>query len=1053
MASEFLAVIKARYATPTTVSLGRLFLLFLFPDLASFERTADLITHLRSLDSSYRAACTDAQFALLPPPMAITIYLIATSLPDRIASVRDTLLLKHPSELTIKVLESALKDVKRNLRLVASTSGAVPPPLFHGCTVPQLPTLTASLATATTDVTAAAVTTSSWSRGRSGRRGSQGAGGGGGGGGGDVASGGSGSAGAGGAPRAAADDYPAAAGGGDARIRQPPTGLPAAGGGAAACVSLFDLASGAAIAPPATADNVTRSQWLTRDAAARLAIRNHLTLAECTHFGQHRTAQALYDAVVARYSSPTTAALGRLLLPYLFPELSAFATIEDLVSHLHTSNARYHATVPAEDHFLSLDPTSLTIDLLEQHLFAAETSAVAVAAARGTPHPPFFEGCSLSPLAPSYASVAAVDVPGAEDVKADSASAKCGNGKGKGRRGGGGGSGSRGRGSGGGSGGSGGGGAGGSGGGSGGVGGGGGGGGVSGGTGGGGTGARRGGSGGGQRQQQQRRSKTQSPQQLREWFLQRGASGGSLSYPYVIRTGDRVGHTCGRLHTQHRCFSRLDDAWRAEFGDDIELPRWAYLLRSSVDIFDLDFDAIVSAMYALSVNAECDCYQYVPPDPGIAAAALGASESGTLPGTAPAEAMHTFMLDSSASAYFFRDSTTLTPLPAPVPVRLAHPSGGPVVACSSTVLSCQVAASCSCCLLSHQTLLWHHRLGHPSLPRLRGMHSHLLVFGLPRSLPPLPPSPALPCLPSLCRGAAARRSSLLLVSPDDCSPVDSPYGLRLQLRKRFGHDLLVLRLHSDRGGDFSSDVLRDFCHGEGILQSFTLPDSPQQNGIAERRIGFVMEVARTSMIHAAAPHFLWPFAVSYAAHQLNLWPHKLSPHAIPFYHLFPYRSAPPPPPPFFLAPGPPPVDPLLPQGPAPSGAPYGGAASGGAEPGGAESEGAGSGGVEPGGEEPGGAEPAGEEPGGAEPEGVELGGVESEGAECGGSEPQGAASSGGRAGALPRLSPEELREWFVRRARLQSGAIGAGGAEDAGAGGGGVIAGAGGTGGTAAAGL
>ncbi|CAI7851179.1 unnamed protein product [Closterium sp. NIES-54] len=33
-----------------------------------------------------------------------------------------------------------------------------------------------------------------------------------------------------------------------------------------------------------------------------------------------------------------------------------------------------------------------------------------------------------------------------------------------------------------------------------------------------------------------------------------------------------------------------------------------------------------------------------------------------------------------------------------------------------------------------------------------------------------------------------------------------------------------------------------------------------------------MEVARTSMIHAAAPHFLWSFAVRYAAHQLNLWP-------------------------------------------------------------------------------------------------------------------------------------------------------------------------------------
>ncbi|CAI7820480.1 unnamed protein product, partial [Closterium sp. NIES-53] len=60
-----------------------------------------------------------------------------------------------------------------------------------------------------------------------------------------------------------------------------------------------------------------------------------------------------------------------------------------------------------------------------------------------------------------------------------------------------------------------------------------------------------------------------------------------------------VGQTCGKLHTQHRCFSRLDDPWRAEFGDDVELPRWADLLRSTIAIFDLDFDAILCAMYAL----------------------------------------------------------------------------------------------------------------------------------------------------------------------------------------------------------------------------------------------------------------------------------------------------------------------------------------------------------------------------------------------------------------------------------------------------------------------
>ncbi|CAI7901926.1 unnamed protein product, partial [Closterium sp. NIES-53] len=181
------------------------------------------------------------------------------------------------------------------------------------------------------------------------------------------------------------------------------------------------------------------------------------------------------DTVNARYSSAATAALGRLLLPYLFPELSAFATVEDLVSHLRASDARYRAAAHAEfldrnqppmfitlyfivtrlpdslrsvkDRFLSLDPTVLTVDLLEQHLLAAETSVVAVGAARGTPRTPFFEGCSPSPLAPSYASAAAVDILGAEDVGAASASAKCRSSKGKGGRGGGGGSGSGGGGS------------------------------------------------------------------------------------------------------------------------------------------------------------------------------------------------------------------------------------------------------------------------------------------------------------------------------------------------------------------------------------------------------------------------------------------------------------------------------------------------------------------------------------------------------------------------------------------------------------------------------
>ncbi|CAI7781755.1 unnamed protein product [Closterium sp. NIES-53] len=584
----------------------------------------------------------------------------------------------------------------------------------------------------------------------------------------------------------------------------------------------------------------------------------------------------------------------------------------------------------------------------------------------------------------------------------------------------------------------------------------------------------RGGFGGGQRQQQQRRSETPSPQQLREWFSQRGASGGSGSCPYVFR--DSTTLTPLSAHVPVRLADPSRDQGHARSStvllcpavpsgslSGLHLPLFSTNLVSTAALQDLMVTTTTPRGQPVSI---CMC-------------------------TRTGRHLATFTRRPGSSLY------TLATQPSQVATSTQVSASG------------SVAPPCSCRLLSHQTLLWHHRLGHPSLPCLRGMHARLLVSGLPRSLPPLPPLPALPCLP--CVEGRQRAAPHSFSFPTTTAPLQTLHMdvwgsarisgqgreryflLSVQLRERFHQDLPVILLHCDRGGEFSSYLLRDFCRGPGILQSFMLLASPQQNGIVERRIGLVMEVARTSMIHAAAPHFLWPFAVRYAAHQLNLWPYVSLQETSPTLRwtgevgdvlvFWVWGSFLPP----CLAPclplsgrhgpalsGVSQVDPLLgtvlvevavdsgaARGTASGGAVSGGAASGGAErggvePRGAKSEGARSGGAEPGGAEPGGAEPTGVESGGAEPEGVEPGGAESGGAEL-----RGTASSRGPAGASPRLSarpeplsPQQLREWFAQRTHLWTEVAGAGdsAAGDTGAGGAGVTAGARGTGGAAAAG-
>ncbi|CAI7884034.1 unnamed protein product [Closterium sp. NIES-53] len=372
-----------------------------------------------------------------------------------------------------------------------------------------------------------------------------------------------------------------------------------------------------------------------------------------------------------------------------------------------------------------------------------------------------------------------------------------------------------------------------------------------------------------------------TPQQLREWVLQRARPGGG---------------GFGFLRTTQRRQQIQQETFSPHVLSELVPKR---CVTGSVEAAALGASESAAALGASESTAALGASE--------SAAALGASEFAAAP-------------NASKSAAALGAHASLAT------VSLANPTGGPVVVQASTVLPCpavpsgsltglhhptfstnlvsnaaiqdvwfdtfiprgQRVAICTCSRAGRhlatftrrpgsslytlttayaqvaETLLRHHRLGHPSLTRLRGMHSCVFVSGLPRSLPSLPRSPAPPCLPFVeGRQRAAPHSSefppttnplqtlhMDVWGPALVSGMDQERYFLLVVDDYTHHTtvfpLRLLRLHFDRGGDFSSDLLAEFCREEGIHQSLTLPASPQQNRIAERRIGMIMEVAQTS---------------------------------------------------------------------------------------------------------------------------------------------------------------------------------------------------------------
>ncbi|KAJ1572080.1 hypothetical protein NDA12_004217 [Ustilago hordei] len=115
-------------------------------------------------------------------------------------------------------------------------------------------------------------------------------------------------------------------------------------------------------------------------------------------------------------------------------------------------------------------------------------------------------------------------------------------------------------------------------------------------------------------------------------------------------------------------------------------------------------------------------------------------------------------------------------------------------------------------------------------------------------------------------------SSLIYVEPL-CTKSAALTALRRWIaRMERATDRKLKTLRSDNGGEWCSIAAEDWQTQEGFKWQKSIPGISVQNGRAERAIRSVQEKMRSMLIGRACPRELWPYAITAAAHVMNLTP-------------------------------------------------------------------------------------------------------------------------------------------------------------------------------------
>nr|GEV23235.1 retrovirus-related Pol polyprotein from transposon TNT 1-94 [Tanacetum cinerariifolium] len=166
------------------------------------------------------------------------------------------------------------------------------------------------------------------------------------------------------------------------------------------------------------------------------------------------------------------------------------------------------------------------------------------------------------------------------------------------------------------------------------------------------------------------------------------------------------------------------------------------------------------------------------------------------------------------------------------------------------------------------SMKWHKRFGHFNYGTLQHMYSTKLVRDMP----------SVSEVDSKCEGCELGKSRRLpfskvgvtrvthkleIMHSDICGPM-STASWSIQS----GSTLRILR--TDNGGEYTLNEFEDFIRQQGVIHQVTVPYSPQQNSISERKNRTVIEMARSMLYEKKLPKTFWAEAIATSVYLLNI---------------------------------------------------------------------------------------------------------------------------------------------------------------------------------------